>query len=268
MSIETAFGTATISDNYQLHIENALLVPWAHRLIEFAGVRVGQVVLDVASGTGVVARAAATTVGQRGRVIANDISALMLANVAHGFDLDGAPIAVTAGSATELRLPDASVDVVLCQQGLQFIADPDAAVAEMFRVLRPGGVVAIESWAAGARLDPLDTYADALRTNGVQTRSHRPISNDSVKVTEADVAAALKSFLDVAVLTERVPVRWPTVADEVAGIFGTPFGPLVDALDAERRAAVLESVRTALGDSHGDAVEHVTVSVMGRGIRP
>ncbi|MEP6480178.1 MAG: methyltransferase domain-containing protein [Rhodoglobus sp.] len=260
------FDASDIADNYRLHLEPWLFAPWAERLVEFAALEVGQTVLDVASGTGVVARAAASTVGPTGRVIASDISERMLAKVSQA--PGGEQIETLPSPATALDLPDASVDVVLCQQGFQFIRDQPAAVAEFLRVLRPGGVIAVAVWTSGVRLDPFDAYADALRAVGQESEFGQTVGNDSLTTTTGELAEALAGFDDIQVRDEHVLVRWDSLDDEVAGIFGTPFGPVVEALAPDRRDALLADLRERLAGSDGGTVEHDTVSVLASGIRP
>ena len=89
--------------------------------------------MDVACGTGSVARHVAPLVGAEGKVVALDISPEMLA-VARGLPAPaGATIEWREGNAIALTVPDDAFDLVLCQQGLQFFSDRAAAVREMRR---------------------------------------------------------------------------------------------------------------------------------------
>jgi SAM-dependent methyltransferase len=124
---------------YQRHLVPAVTAGWAADLVERAGPRRGERVLDVACGTGVVARAAAGRVGRTGHVAGVDINAAMLA-VARSLPAGpGASVGWFEGSAQALPFPAGSYDVVLCQLGLQFFPDQPAALAEMRRVLVTGG---------------------------------------------------------------------------------------------------------------------------------
>jgi ubiquinone/menaquinone biosynthesis C-methylase UbiE len=124
--------------NYERYFVPAIGEPLAHDLIELAELRAGERVLDVACGTGIVARLAADQVGGDS-VAALDINPGMLA-VARTAVPD-AGIEWHEGSAEALPLGDATFDVVLCQMGLQFFPDKPAAVREMSRVLTRGGRV-------------------------------------------------------------------------------------------------------------------------------
>lgn len=123
-----------------------ILGPWAPSLVDTAGLVIGERVLDVACGTGVVARAAAERVGHSGRVVGIDLNPGMIAVAQSLPGVDGAPIEWLERSALDLGLDDGSFDVVLCQQGLQFFPDQPVALREMRRVLTGNGRLALSVW--------------------------------------------------------------------------------------------------------------------------
>lgn len=125
-------------ENYQAFFVPAIGAPLASDLIAAASLRAGERVLDVACGTGVVARLAVPGVGDDGAVAGLDVNPGMLA-VARSVTPDDMTIDWYETSAEAMPLPDNSFDVVLCQMGLQFMPQKQKAIAEIRRVLRPEG---------------------------------------------------------------------------------------------------------------------------------
>jgi ubiquinone/menaquinone biosynthesis C-methylase UbiE len=110
-------------------------------LLRSARLAPGQHVLDVATGTGAAAQAAAAVVGPSGRVVAGDISPAML-EVARR-KLRDAPVMLDTLDAHALPFADEHFDAVICQLGLMLFSDPPRALAEFRRVLRADGCVAV-----------------------------------------------------------------------------------------------------------------------------
>src|SRR5262249_44016318 len=121
-------------------------------VVELAHPRPGERILDVACGTGIVARIAAARVGPAGAVGGVDLNPGML-SVARSVMLtdsrSAAPIQWHEASADKLPLPAESFDIVYCQLGLQFFADRAAALREMRRVLGPEERLALMAWRGG-----------------------------------------------------------------------------------------------------------------------
>lgn len=120
----------------------ALFRQWPPLLARAAGVEHGQRVLDVACGTGILARDLAARVGTSGSVAGLDLLPGML-EIARQI----APtIEWKQGTAEELPFPDHSFDAVVSQFGLMFFPDRTKSLREMIRVLRPGGHLAVAVW--------------------------------------------------------------------------------------------------------------------------
>lgn len=132
---------------YEQDFVPALFGQWAPRLADAADVRPGDRFLDVGCGTGVVAREAALRIGPNGRVVGFDLNKSMLA-VAKRMHPE---IEWRQGDAIQLPFEDESFDAVVSQFMLMFIADRVAAIEEMWRVLAPGGRLAVAVWMAFER---------------------------------------------------------------------------------------------------------------------
>jgi ubiquinone/menaquinone biosynthesis C-methylase UbiE len=126
------------AQNYQRYFVPTIGGPVADDLIAAAGLKPGERVLDVACGTGVIARLAAEKVGPDGSVTGLDVNPGMIA-VARAATPEGLAIDWHEASAESMPLPDESFDVVFCQMGLQFMSNKLAALSEMRRVLVAGG---------------------------------------------------------------------------------------------------------------------------------
>lgn len=131
---------------YQDYMVPTMFQPWSGELLDRAAPAFGEHVLDIACGTGVVARGAAARVGPDGAVCGIDISQAML-DVARSIPVPNGPrVEWIQGQAEILPFPNATYDLTLCQQGLQFFTDRAAGIGEMYRVLKCGGRAGVSVW--------------------------------------------------------------------------------------------------------------------------
>jgi len=122
----------------------AIFGAWASPVADAAGVGAGNKVLDVACGTGVLAREVLGRVGQNGQVVGLDFNEGMLAVAAR----TEPRVEWRQGDAVALPFEDASFDVVVSQFALMYFPDRVAALREMWRALAPNGRLAIAAWAS------------------------------------------------------------------------------------------------------------------------
>jgi ubiquinone/menaquinone biosynthesis C-methylase UbiE len=141
---DTARGQVTRSaaDVYEAFFVPALFHDWTGRVSEAAGLKPGDRVLDVACGTGVLAREAWSRIQPGGSLTGVDINDGMLAVARR----KSPEIDWQEGQAESLPFGEASFDAVVSQFGLMFFEDRVAALGEMWRVLRPGGRLAVAVW--------------------------------------------------------------------------------------------------------------------------
>jgi SAM-dependent methyltransferase len=182
-------------------------------MLAAVAVREGDHVLDVACGTGVVARGAVPKVGA-GRVVGLDATDAMLA-VAERIE---PRVEWRVGDAGDLSFEDGSFDAVICQSGLMFFPDQVAAVREMWRVLGPGGRLAVQVWAS---CEAQDTFADILEEHAgtVVADQYRTPWNlsDSERLLALFRAAGLA---EVELRTEPGSAVYPSVESFLAGATG------------------------------------------------
>ena len=264
-----AFTAGSLPADYERLIAPYLFEPWAEVLLDAVALAPGAAVLDVASGTGVVARAAARRTGAEGRVVATDISPAMIEFCAnHPPEPAAAPIETAAASATELGRADGEFDVVLCQQGMPFFPDRPGAVREMRRVLRPGGVAGVAVWTPDREVQVFARWIETLRDLGV-AEPFPGAWDISTFVMGADELADLlraAGFTDVESREVELVTRWPSVDHLVDAVIGTPFGALVAGMDADRQEeARHRMVQGSLKFLRDGAVLVPTYAAIGRG---
>lgn len=137
---------------YEELLVPALFQEWTARLIDATEIQPGHRVLDIACGTGVLARAAAARVTRNGAVIGLDPAPGMLA-VAKRLAPE---IEWRQGTAESLPFPDMSFDIAVSQFGLMFFADRRQAIREMLRVVNSGGRIGVAVWDS---LENIPAYA-------------------------------------------------------------------------------------------------------------
>ncbi len=229
--------TGSAAEVYEELFVPALFGQWAPVLVDGVGARAGDRLLDVACGTGVVAREAR----RRGaRVTGVDVNDGMLA-VARRADPS---VDWRAGGAEELPFPAGSFDRVTCAFALMYLVDRRAALTEVARVLVPGGAVAVATWAGVDRSPGYAALVELLdrlfgRDAGDALRAPFTIG------TEAELAAAVAPvFPDVVVEGRAGTARFASldqwVWTEIKG------WTLADAVDDEALERLLVEARPAL----------------------
>jgi ubiquinone/menaquinone biosynthesis C-methylase UbiE len=127
---------------YERETVHTLARPLAELMFAHVALHAGDRVLDAACGTGIVTRVAAQRCGNLAHIVGVDLNPGMLDVARAHTPTTGVPVEWRQGDVCALPFPDGRFEVVLCQQGLQFVPDPCAALREMRRVLVPGGRLA------------------------------------------------------------------------------------------------------------------------------
>lgn len=206
------------AEDYEKFLVPALFEAWVPTMLNAADVGVGDRVLDVACGTGVVARGAVFRVGVDGRVVGLDATEAML-TVAEGIE---SRVKWRIGDAGDLPFEDGSFDAVICQSGLMFFSDQVTAVREMWRMLSPGGRLAVQVWAS---CDAQDAFADV-----VEHHAGRVIADQyrmPWNLSDPDRLFALfrtAGLAEVDIRTEPGSAVYPSVEAFLAGATGILIG--------------------------------------------
>lgn len=237
-----------IPEAYEEYLVPRLFAPWAAKLIEAAELEPEEDVLDVACGTGIVARLAAQNVEEPGRIVGLDLNPEMLA-VARSVSEEVEPdIEWREGDATALPFEDETFDVVSCQFSFQYFQDRLLALREMRRVLRPGGRLllnfarSIEHWPSAASLvEALERHVGS----DVAAMMKGPFAlTDTEQVRSLlDEAGYRDAKMMIAVETFRFPSPGQFVWQQVAG---SPLAGPLSQTDGETRAAIVEHVSSSL----------------------
>jgi SAM-dependent methyltransferase len=231
----------------------------ADRMLELARVGAGDRVLELACGPGGLGLAAAERVGPGGEVVLSDVAEEMTAiAAARAAELGLGNVAFRALDLERIDEPDASYDVVLCREGLMFALEPDRALREVRRVLRPGGRAAVAVWGARERNPWLGLVMDA-----VSAQIGAPVPPPGIPGPFAlGDADELRRLLDGAGLADvqvgelSVPLRTATfdewwgrtsaLAGPLSAILASMPEPAVQAL-RERANAAARDYETASG---------------------
>lgn len=255
---------AGAAENYERHFVPAIGTPVAERVLATARLAPGERVLDVACGTGIVARLAAEAVGPDGTVAGLDPTPGMV-ELARTVTPEG--IEWHEAPAEAMPLPDASFDAVVCSQGLQFFEDKGRALREMRRVLAPGGRVAVGT---PGPTPPLFQAIDAALAAHVGTEASSFV-HAVFSFHDPDEARALfeaAGFEDVATERGTVPLRVDPLADFFwQYVQSTPLAAAAAGLDESARAALEHDVverSQAFVDGDSTVMEPGLLIVTGR----
>jgi ubiquinone/menaquinone biosynthesis C-methylase UbiE len=245
------------ADRYERWAVPFVIGPWAAGLVDLAGLRRGHRVLDVATGTGVVARLAARQVAPGGTVTGLDLNEGML-TAARRLPLPpGLTIDWRHGSALALPFSDGDFDAVLCQQGLQFFPDRLKALHEFRRVLAPNGRVTLSVWTGpspyfAAQREGLARHVSSEAATSIAAAFTLGNGNELRGLLET------AGFHDVIVHHIRMMLRLP-VPEEflLRHLSAMPIAELVAAAGEEGRAALIAHMTEAMSpyvDGYGVVV--------------
>ncbi|MET0741225.1 MAG: methyltransferase domain-containing protein [Candidatus Nanopelagicales bacterium] len=261
-SVQTFQIPLEAAESYEQNLVPMLFAEWGQHLVDAAGVISGQRLLDVACGTGAATRVAADTVGPDGSVVGLDLNENMLV-VARRFRAD---IEWRRGDAAALPFGDASFDAVLCASGLMFFPDVAQSLAEMARVLRPGGTVATQTWAStdaqagyGPMIDVVARHAGADAVGLVNTY---------FRLGDLEQLSRLFTAAGLAVSSTRTlssMIELPSVDALVRSEIEST--PLIDQITDAVYERILEDARVALhpfcsesGELHMPITGHIVVA--------
>jgi ubiquinone/menaquinone biosynthesis C-methylase UbiE len=231
---------------YERETVQTLGQPLAELMFAHMSLHAGERVLDAACGTGIVTRVAVQRYGNLGHVVGVDLNAGMLEVARAHTPAIRVPIEWRQGDVCALPFPDGSFEVVLCQQGLQFVPDPLVALREMRRVLVPGGRLAFTVFSEipayyAALADSLARYVSAdAATSCLSRYTLREATTVRQLVEGAGFGAIEMRVLEV---MRRMPA---SAASVVEGMARAPYARDVAAVEEAVRQAIGQEVSAAL----------------------
>jgi ubiquinone/menaquinone biosynthesis C-methylase UbiE len=237
-------------------------------LVALAALRSGERVLDVACGTGVLARLAAKAVGPTRKVAGADLNEGMLTVARAKAEREELSIEWHACDAAALSIPDGSFDVALCQWGLEFFSDRPRGLREIARVLVPGGRLVLRVWRALDRQPFYVALLDALERH-LGPGAGAPIRAAFVLSGRRELRALVTEagFTRVHLRITTNLLRFPSLDQYVLGyLAATPIAPRVASMGDQGRSALVSDVSKALQtylDDDGPAApveNHVVVA--------
>ncbi len=243
MSNESGFQLAgTGPESYERYI-GVFMAPFVDAVIQRAKLTRGGAVLDVACGTGFVARAASSLVGSTGRVAGLDINPGML-EVARAASASANPsIEWHQASAEEIPFEDATFDAVLCSQGIMFLPDLRNGVKELCRVAAPGGRVVASFWASLER--SIYIAASIGRMEKALPEGSMGVIGQAFRLDRDETAAIFRDSGLKGVVAETVEemVSLPPIADYLPGHAASlPYAGEFEALDPAVRQRLYDEI--------------------------
>jgi ubiquinone/menaquinone biosynthesis C-methylase UbiE len=251
-----AAATYNAAADYYDHAANAFWERFGRRTVERLDLKPGQRVLDVCCGSGASAIPAAAAVGPSGLVLGVDLAENLLALArakAERQRLSHATFQI--GDLLDLKLANASYDAVVCVFGIFFVPDMTAAVRELWRIVVPGGTLAVTTW--GPRFfEPVSTaFWNAVRD--VRPDLYRGF-NPWDRLTDPDALCDLLASAGVdepEAVVENGSHPLHSADDWWPAVLGSGYRGTVDALDAADREYVRRQNLAFIREAEIRAVE-------------
>jgi ubiquinone/menaquinone biosynthesis C-methylase UbiE len=242
------------------------LAPAQSTLLALARLSPGERVLDIACGTGLVTFAAADGVGPGGTVVGTDLSDTMVAEAQTRARERRVDVRFERMDAEALAFPDGSFDAALCALGLMYVPDPDKALAEMTRVVAPGGRVVAAVWGRRSHCGWAEVFPI------VDARVQSDVCPLFFALGTGDrLAGVFREAGLIDVVTERMETRldWTSPDEACGAVFdGGPVAMAYSRFDALTREAVhadyLASIERFRSTTGGYGVPGEFVVVAGR----
>ncbi len=259
------FADQKIAMAYDEVLVPLLFEPWTKRLMEENEAWSSRYVLDLACGTGAVTKHLLNRVTCKGKVFALDLNEEMLAINRAKFEELGCDDAIEFIHAPAEAIPieDNTLDIVVCQQGLQFFPDKLAAAQEVYRTLNTGGKWIVSTWLPVSECEIMGTLCETLEAiNEPELSQMMRLPFDHMPKEELKALCVKAGFQKIEIEEQRLELCLKGGLEEaILFVHATPVGLKLKTLSKEKQRAFEEifraNVKQRNGTNFGKMVSHV-----------
>ncbi len=237
-------------DAFERYMGPAFVETWTREIVKRANLVNEERLLDVACGTGMVARGSAGTLGPSGDITGIDLNAAMLKKARKIGEETGLSIAWEESDVTSMPFTDHRFDVAICQQSLQYFPEKDRALSEVYRVLAPGGRFLLSVWRSMSYFPFYVAFHEALeRYVGAAPASMLASAFTMGDAEELRGLVEDAGFTDVRVSIVIKQMKSPSVGELVRrGALASPFAGEIMAMDPLERDGMIRAMEASLLD--------------------
>ncbi len=229
---------------YERYIVPTFSRVWARDMVARAQLNKGDRILDLACGTGIVARHVLEHLDNACQVTGTDVNAAVLKKAREICSPDSGPVIWQQSDAVNLPFPDRDFNVVLCQQGLQYFSDRPRTLREVARVLVNGGRAYFSVWRS-LKYFPFYTALHAALDTYVSSNAADMLASAFTLGNPDEIRTLLEQsgFEEINISLVIKQMRYDPVEDFLIGGFAaSPFAQEILSLPEDKRTAMFQAV--------------------------